>query len=767
VVEDAPSADVPGGDDESPVESDGSFEHLADESPDEQDGPPEQLTDEELFERRMRSARERGEAILNGTAPPPPPEFASHALETIGDRPTVRFVECLIFGGRLPLEGLTIVLGGNSSGKTTLLEILHSEVTNDRFGRDPLRRISRRQHHRYSTVVMDIDLSLKARDADKLLRLEVIGLEADLKSQSVKEAMAASGESDLVDFLARRVWTASAEEAMKSDAHSPALVGSPDELPPVEYFRARVQSGRFDFEMGDYDHDLIKLQYPPGPNPYSRFWHPEIAVVQKRRREGFLPPVVMAPAEELEPAHLTFQLVDSLMKAWFQPGELVVDHDDASLPPMSPWMTRDDPGAFQPGIVQLVRMMEEEVARLLPRWVAQEGAFRLQLLEPARWTADTRVVAGFETAHGFRRAEAVGSGSRRWLAICLRLAQARLRQFSRWGRLRDRSEARRSTVGRLGWGALGDGFDAQTVNRDVDPPLLLVDEPELHLHPEAQRAIGGWMDRMVSTAQLAGVVVATHSPSLVAAVGPDANIMVLRRGDEGPELLPAGTLSDLDRLAQEVGLGREAWLFSSSAVLLVEGEHDLAVVRRFFGAMLDRLRIRVLPLRGAKNTKRLVDSEFLGAAGLPLFVLLDNVRADAVGAVDHGGLTDEEKMMWSVRRQAQRDDIRFLPHSEPDILAALPIVTVGRRFGASALARLDTADGYWTKEIEAWRRELDEGRKRVSFKRYVAEQRLQLSENCDLVAELLPAVMAEDEPSPQLRQAFEVLEALVSDNRPL
>lgn len=47
--------------------------------------------------------------------------------------------------GRLPLHELTLVLGANSSGKTTLLETLLDMVTNERVDADPLRRVKRRQ----------------------------------------------------------------------------------------------------------------------------------------------------------------------------------------------------------------------------------------------------------------------------------------------------------------------------------------------------------------------------------------------------------------------------------------------------------------------------------------------------------------------------------------------------------------------------------------------------------------------------------------------
>ncbi|WP_188584445.1 hypothetical protein [Egicoccus halophilus] len=48
---------------------------------------------------------------------------------------------------------------------------------------------------------------------------------------------------------------------------------------------------------------------------------------------------------------------------------------------------------------------------------------------------------------------------------------------------------------------------------------------------------------------------------------------------------------------------------------------------------------------------------------------------------------------------------------------------------------------------------------RVSFKRWIAEERLGLSRGTDLVPELLGRVVDEDEASPALREAMRTLEA--------
>jgi hypothetical protein len=234
------------------------------------------------------------------------------------------------------------------------------------------------------------------------------------------------------------------------------------------------------------------------------------------------------------------------------------------------------------------------------------------------------------------------------------------------------------------------------------------------------------------------------------------------------EILDDEVLNVLDEAAVSQGFGRDAWFFATRAVLLVEGEHDLQVVQRFFGRELNQLRVRMLALRGAKQVRRVLDSEFLGASGLPLYVLLDNLVVDRVrGAQGTEGLTDEEKLAFSVVKQAERDDIRFLSYPEPDILCALPMETVARRYQHLASVVNDLCDerGYWSNLIEQWRKTIQATGKRVSFKDWAATEIFELRTATQLVPEALKQTTLSDQPSPALATAMKELRAhLATEN---
>lgn len=687
----------------------------------------------------------------------------------------MRFIEYLVtpwawdghnnhLDGTLPLTGLTVVLGANNTGKTTLLEMLEDSVTNEpAAGRRPTRRLQRQHDGRHPRVKVQLDISEGSSDVEVLRGLE----RPDGEDGSVGEMTDDEGLDALLDALASYALEESIEDAITDSGgveYEPPLIRTADEGPPMRYFRDLIESGSYYFEHADPEMTDWFRPVQPQSEPYREFWMPQVARVEKSERERALPPLVSAPAEEFDVSQLTEQLLETIIEDWFGVRLTDLSFDDASRPPVSPWLNEAG-DEFTAGLMQLVRILEGEVERLLPSFVHTLGTFRIDLLEPARWTSSHRVLSVFDQNGVYSRAEATGSGIRRWLAVCLRLAASKVRRFYTVDRYRDGEPP--IDESRIGpWTAWRDGFDDDALVRDVAAPLLLVDEPELHLHPDAQQVIGRWFRERLAAGDLAGCVAATHSPALLRGTGTEATIVVLRRGEDRTtlEVLDDEVLSEFDAMAQKAGMGREAWFFSTNAVLAVEGQHDLEVLQRFYGRLLGRLRVRVLPLRGAKNAQRLVDSEFLGASGLPLYVLFDNVRLGAIrGTEDQESASDEERMMRSVLKQADKDDITFLPYEEPDILCALPTVLVERRYDQSTRAKLRDADGYWTEDIAAWRAEQAAGRARTSFKRWVAEERLGLSPGTDLVRALLGVVTDEDRPSPALAEAMRALEAHVAD----
>lgn len=225
------------------------------------------------------------------------------------------------------------------------------------------------------------------------------------------------------------------------------------------------------------------------------------------------------------------------------------------------------------------------------------------------------------------------------------------------------------------------------------PPLTIrvLDEPEAHLHPAAQRHLATGLAEMAAGNDL---VLASHSPYLLGQR--DWTYCSVSNGRAN--VLPSTTLDAAGSLAREVGLTRGELLVTTRAVLLVEGRHDQEFLRILFGDDLREAGIAVVPTHGTKGAPNLVDSEFWRAfTGTPFHVMFDNTRLPIVRdrTVAKTLLTTEEQTMR-------------------ELLTS--VVSGGRTLGAIGLARPDIAAYIaeqvlpgdfpgWTAVLDRWKRE--------------------------------------------------------------
>jgi len=103
-----------------------------------------------------------------------------------------------------------------------------------------------------------------------------------------------------------------------------------------------------------------------------------------------------------------------------------------------------------------------------------------------------------------------------------------------------------------------------------EPQLLLLDEPDSHLHPDNQILLANAL-RVVASETSTQVILATHSRHLVEALREESNFIWLKGGvvseqgvglDHLPLLIDIGALNDFDRLKA----GKVQWVFLSEDV---------------------------------------------------------------------------------------------------------------------------------------------------------------------------------------------------------
>jgi hypothetical protein len=128
--------------------------------------------------------------------------------------------------------------------------------------------------------------------------------------------------------------------------------------------------------------------------------------------------------------------------------------------------------------------------------------------------------------------------------------------------------------------------------------ILLVDEPEISLHPQSQRALVKALRALESQ-----VLIATHSSNLLDRADP-RSILRLRRSAAGAEVACPSTLPDADarRLARFTS-PQTAEAFFARSVVLVEGMSDQMAIEALAerrGRNLDAEGIAVVPMGGVK-----------------------------------------------------------------------------------------------------------------------------------------------------------------------
>ena len=89
------------------------------------------------------------------------------------------------------------------------------------------------------------------------------------------------------------------------------------------------------------------------------------------------------------------------------------------------------------------------------------------------------------------------------------------------------------------------------------PPIVLIDEPEVNLHPELLKILAGLLQDASSRCQ---IIVATHSPDLIGWLDP-SEIVVLDKIDGRTRVTWAGSM-DLKEWLQEYTM-RDLWLMGT------------------------------------------------------------------------------------------------------------------------------------------------------------------------------------------------------------
>lgn len=391
----------------------------------------------------------------------------------------------------------------------------------------------------------------------------------------------------------------------------------------------------------------------------------------------------------------------------------------------SEWFVADEDSEFRlaPTVREVLDELSDAATRLLPRFIERRRCINMSPTNPSDWSSGTPRVYLTLKANDSTQVEhaQLGAGTRRWVDIAIR-------------------EAIRQLTSRPATSA-----DCPIV---TPPAILTIDEPELHLHPTAVRDVGNWIvDR---SREGTAVYLATHSASLLSLPTELADVysVTSRSGRVQIRNITSAPLEALDKLSEDFGFDRGSWLLATSGIVVVEGEHDELILKHFFAKELARARVRIFCIRGTNNVEALIDSDFLGALGIPMRVLFDEVRTEVLNDPEADPTKEEKALRSLIYQRRDGDDVEGLHFPLPDIIAALPDSIICRAFPT---AKHES----WADICKAWSARDVHTEKTKGFKPWVAKRvGLRDISGSRFAESLIASLRPDDQPSPHLKAAI-------------
>jgi len=362
-----------------------------------------------------------------------------------------------------------------------------------------------------------------------------------------------------------------------------------------------------------------------------------------------------------------------LLLDWTSAGihERVVESVESRI--AQPWLAptrRGDQAGY--AIPERTNDMVDGIAALatdlLPDFV--DGAIRAHVTDPTLWQRMPKVLLEYEQRGATQCADlvdAAGDGASRWMAVAVQIA---LRLSCDFPDIRSLRKAGR---------------------REFSRYVLLIDEPEAHLHPAAVSSMVRWCRRMVDCGF--NLIVATHHEEFLRTAADGVTLVhVTRSADlvtsEARPLTSTATQHLLE-VAADVGMHPATALSLHRAVLFVEGPLDEAVLDEYAGMELDAAGIKILPVHGTKNLEGLVAVDLVTELGIKFGILTDATDPATMEHRSSRKRSSEEKKVLRVLQIAKEKGLAtpaVFGVPEEDLLFALPVEQIRARFqGAESL----------------------------------------------------------------------------------
>jgi len=421
---------------------------------------------------------------------------------------------------------------------------------------------------------------------------------------------------------------------------------------------------------------------------------------------------------------------------------------------------RDIPGGpyyrIHPAVKVACRYVQRYLNKNLPAFISDEFEFLVEPLDLSSWIEseskrvrlsairksdlETDISTQISNYFGLSHTgiEQLGAGVRRWVDVVLKVLEAETYAVS----MEDLGfeEAFYKAYGLEGWLEDSSQFEElfdETFYDDGDlylkqwgylcehptahelvelcpteqSHIILIDEPEANLHPDAVESIIRWMIDMAAKGNM--FIVATHNLRVFDLQTVSVRRFTMRSNDDLVEL--DHDVSYLDSWAVEMGFTPGEMFLATKRWLIVEGEVDREVLRAWYEPLFRERGVRVIPAHGVGNVDQLMQVDFLGGIGARVSVLLDSdapdsspVKTDTLrGRIERGllqqsllgqqtlieGKLSASEVIFGVEKHEQVDVLLFLDEECVNVV----VDNLGRRREGSR--RMDSWSRAWDEFV--------------------------------------------------------------------
>jgi predicted ATP-dependent endonuclease of OLD family len=176
-----------------------------------------------------------------------------------------------------------------------------------------------------------------------------------------------------------------------------------------------------------------------------------------------------------------------------------------------------------------------------------------------------------------------------------------------------------------------------------EKPIVLIEEPESHLHPELAKKLFKYLKRLSRRKQ---VWISTQSPFFLDRDEIDNTVNVSREGNQ-TKILRLVDKVELKKAIFDLGVKPSDFLFAD-AILLVDGlteEDVIPIWAKTLRVNLDELGVFVLAIRGGEKGRYNLKMwrEITKSAQIPIFFLLDSHASNEVDECIRQGLIERDR----------------------------------------------------------------------------------------------------------------------------